>query len=140
MAAVFGCADSRIAAEIIFDKGLGDLFVVRNAGQVISSSVIGSLEYAVEIVGVPLIVVLLPRQLWGRIRRSWSKTIQESTPLPPHIAAITDAIAPAVTTSPANPKASQPGELDDPEAVGQRAHARHGVRRSWPRVSSSVTQ
>ena len=45
-AALFGCSDSRLAAEIIFDKGLGDLFVVRNAGQVISDSVIGSLEYA----------------------------------------------------------------------------------------------
>src|SRR5690606_9148987 len=57
-AALFGCSDSRLAAEIIFDKGLGDLFVVRNAGQVISDSVLGSLEYAVEILGVPLIVVL----------------------------------------------------------------------------------
>jgi carbonic anhydrase len=43
---LFGCSDSRLAAEIIFDKGLGDLFVVRNAGQVISDSVVGSLEYA----------------------------------------------------------------------------------------------
>src|SRR5690606_19747038 len=45
--ALFGCSDSRLAAEIIFDKGLGDLFVVRNAGQIISDSVIGTLEYAV---------------------------------------------------------------------------------------------
>ena len=57
-AALFGCSDSRLAAEIIFDKGLGDLFVVRNAGQVISDSVIGSLEYAVAVLDVPLIVVL----------------------------------------------------------------------------------
>ena len=57
-AALFGCSDSRLAAEIIFDKGLGDLFVVRNAGQVISDSVVGSLEYAVAVLGVPLIVVL----------------------------------------------------------------------------------
>ena len=55
-AALFGCADSRLAAEIIFDKGLGDLFVVRNAGQVISDSVVGSLEYAVAVLGVPLII------------------------------------------------------------------------------------
>src|SRR5690554_4766288 len=54
--ALFGCSDSRLAAEIIFDKGLGDLFVVRNAGQVISESAIGSLEYAVGICKVPLIV------------------------------------------------------------------------------------
>ena len=55
-AALFGCSDSRLAAEIIFDKGLGDLFVVRNAGQVISDSVIGSLEYAVAVLHVPLIL------------------------------------------------------------------------------------
>jgi carbonic anhydrase len=57
-AALFGCSDSRLAAEIIFDEGLGDLFVVRNAGQVVSDSVIGSLEYAVAVLDVPLIVVL----------------------------------------------------------------------------------
>lgn len=57
-AALFGCSDSRLAAEIIFDKGSGDLFVVRNAGQVISDSVVGSLEYAVAVLKVPLIVVL----------------------------------------------------------------------------------
>lgn len=57
-AALFGCADSRLAAEIIFDVGLGDLFVVRNAGQVIAETILGSLEYAVEVLEVPLILVL----------------------------------------------------------------------------------
>lgn len=57
-AALFGCADSRLSAEIIFDVGLGDLFVVRNAGQVIAETILGSLEYSVEVLGVPLILVL----------------------------------------------------------------------------------
>lgn len=57
-AALFGCADSRLSAEIIFDLGLGDLFVVRNAGQVIGNTVLGSLEYAVEVLNVPLVLVL----------------------------------------------------------------------------------
>ncbi|RVW00797.1 carbonic anhydrase [Rhodococcus xishaensis] len=56
-AAVFGCGDSRTAAEIIFDQGLGDMFVVRTAGHVIDSAVLGSLEYAVGVLGVPLVVV-----------------------------------------------------------------------------------
>ncbi|MGF7122852.1 carbonic anhydrase [Rhodococcus sp. TAF43] len=56
-AVLFGCGDSRVAAEIIFDVGLGDMFVVRTAGHVIDSSVLGSIEYAVEILNVPLIVV-----------------------------------------------------------------------------------
>ena len=57
-AVVFGCADSRVAAEIIFDQGLGDMFVVRTAGHVMDSAVLGSIEYAVTILNVPLIVVL----------------------------------------------------------------------------------
>jgi carbonic anhydrase len=57
-AVVFGCADSRVAAEIIFDQGLGDMFVVRTAGHVIDSAVLGSIEFAVSVLDVPLIVVL----------------------------------------------------------------------------------
>jgi carbonic anhydrase len=55
---LFGCADSRLAAEIIFDQGLGDMFVVRTAGHVLDSAVLGSLEYAAEVLEVPLIVIL----------------------------------------------------------------------------------
>lgn len=58
IAVLFGCADSRVAAEIIFDQGLGDMFVVRTAGHVIDSAVLGSVEYAVDVLDVPLIVVL----------------------------------------------------------------------------------
>lgn len=57
-AVVFGCGDSRVAAEIIFDQGLGDMFVVRTAGHVVDSAVLGSIEYAVSVLNVPLIVVL----------------------------------------------------------------------------------
>ena len=57
-AVVFGCADSRVAAEIIFDQGLGDMFVVRTAGHVVDSAVLGSIEYAVAVLNVPLIAVL----------------------------------------------------------------------------------
>ena len=57
-AVIFGCADSRVAAELIFDQGLGDVFVVRTAGQAIDSAVLGSIEYAVTVLDVPLIVVL----------------------------------------------------------------------------------
>ncbi|EME65617.1 MULTISPECIES: carbonic anhydrase [Rhodococcus] len=58
IAVLFGCGDSRVAAEIIFDQGLGDMFVVRTAGHVIDGSVLGSIEYAVGILDVPLIIVL----------------------------------------------------------------------------------
>ena len=58
IAAVLGCSDSRAPAEIVFDQGLGDIFVVRTAGHVLDAAVLGSLEYAVAVLGVPLIVVL----------------------------------------------------------------------------------
>jgi carbonic anhydrase len=57
-AVLFGCSDSRLAAEIIFDRGLGDLFVVRTAGHVVGPEVLGSVEYGVSILNCPLIVVL----------------------------------------------------------------------------------
>lgn len=57
-AVLFGCSDSRVAAEIIFDQGIGDLFVVRTAGEIIDSSVLGSIEFAITILKTPLIVVL----------------------------------------------------------------------------------
>lgn len=57
-AVIFGCSDSRLAAEIIFDLGLGDAFVVRTAGQVIDDAVLGSLEYSISQLHVPLIVIL----------------------------------------------------------------------------------
>ncbi|MFT4148526.1 MAG: carbonic anhydrase [Micrococcaceae bacterium] len=57
-ALLLACSDSRLAAEIIFDAGLGDMFVIRTAGEVIGSTVLGSIEFAVEELHVPLIVVL----------------------------------------------------------------------------------
>ncbi|MWA04152.1 carbonic anhydrase [Actinomadura sp. LD22] len=55
---LFGCSDSRLAAEIIFDRGLGDLFVVRTAGHVTGAEVLGSIEYGVEVLDCPLVAVL----------------------------------------------------------------------------------
>ncbi|WP_327739134.1 carbonic anhydrase [Streptomyces nojiriensis] len=57
-AVFFGCSDSRLAAEIIFDRGLGDLFVVRTAGHVAGPEVLGSIEYGVSVLESPLVVVL----------------------------------------------------------------------------------
>ena len=58
--ALFGCSDSRLSAEIIFDRGLGDLFIARNMGHVVAESITASMEYAVVALGVALIVVLAP--------------------------------------------------------------------------------
>ncbi len=95
LVAIFGCSDSRLSAEIIFDVGLGDAFVVRNAGQVISDSVLGSLEYAVGVLGVPLILVLGHDEC-GAVRAAIDSQAPDAAPLPAHIATLVDRIVPAV--------------------------------------------
>lgn len=57
-AIILGCSDSRVPAEIVFDQGLGDLFVIRVAGNIVAPSQVGSVEFAVERFGTPLVVVL----------------------------------------------------------------------------------
>lgn len=126
LAAIFGCADSRLAAEIIFDLGLGDAFVVRNAGQVISDSVLGSLEYAVGVLEVPLILVLGHDEC-GAVRAAIDSQAQDATPLPPHIANLIAPIVPAVHVVAGVPvgRPVDPATVDALE-VG-REHLRHTV-------------
>ncbi|CAH0128848.1 MULTISPECIES: carbonic anhydrase [unclassified Microbacterium] len=124
VATLFGCSDSRLAAEIIFDKGLGDLFVVRNAGQVIGESIVGSLEYAVEILQVPLIVVLA-HDSCGAVRAAIDGTAIDAAPLPPHIWKLIAPIIPAARKVLAANGGSTPAEIDA-EQVG-REHLRNTV-------------
>lgn len=141
-AALFGCSDSRLAAEIIFDKGLGDLFVVRNAGQVISDSVIGSLEYAVAVLEVPLIVVLGHDEC-GAVGAAIESTRLDAPSLPAHI---WRQIAPIV---PAARRVIREGTVDgaipehiDAEQVG-REHLRDTVAellRSSELISEAIAE
>ncbi|WP_306213824.1 carbonic anhydrase [Actinoplanes sp. RD1] len=93
-ALVLGCSDSRLPAEIVFDQGLGDLFVVRTAGHVLDTAVLGSIEYAVAVLGVPLIVVL-GHTGCGAVAAATG--IVDGAPVPPgHIRDIAGHIAPNV--------------------------------------------
>lgn len=97
-AALFGCADSRLSAEIIFDVGLGDLFVVRNAGQVIAETILGSLEYSVEVLGVPLILILGHDEC-GAIRATMDSSEGKLKTTGEFIQNIVDRIQPTVTAA-----------------------------------------
>lgn len=123
VAAIFGCSDSRLAAEIIFDLGLGDAFVIRNAGQVISDSVLGSLEYAVGILNVPLILVLGHDEC-GAVRAAIDSQAQDATPLPPHIAHLIEPIIPAVHRV----TGTESGTAIDPQTVDSRHVGREHLR------------
>jgi len=121
-AALFGCSDSRLAAEIIFDRGIGDLFVVRNAGQIISESVIGSLEYAVSVLEVPLIVVLGHDEC-GAVRAAIDVEEGTAPALPRHIATMISKIVPAVKRVADD---GEPGHPIDSQEVG-REHLRDTI-------------
>jgi carbonic anhydrase len=92
-AAILGCADSRVPAEIVFDRGFGDIFVCRVAGNVATPEEIGSLEFAVVVLGVKAIMVL------GHERCGAVKAAIEGGELPGHIGSLTEAIGPAVESS-----------------------------------------
>jgi carbonic anhydrase len=89
-AVVVGCADSRTAPEIVFDQGIGDLFVVRTAGNLVDDYALGSIEYAVEHLGVRLIVVL------GHERCGAVTAALASGSAPGHVEALVRDIQPAV--------------------------------------------
>ena len=93
-AIVLGCADSRVPPEIVFDQGLGDLFVLRVAGNVIDDHSLGSIEYAVDHLAVRLIVVL-GHQSCGAVKAA-KDTIAAKSEAPAHIQSLVTAIQPAV--------------------------------------------
>jgi carbonic anhydrase len=89
-ASILGCADSRVPSEIVFDQGLGDLFVVRVAGNVGSQTAIGSLEFASAVLGSQLIVVM------GHAKCGAVLAAIKNEPLPGRIGVFVEEIKPAV--------------------------------------------
>jgi carbonic anhydrase len=103
-AAVLSCADSRIAPEYCFDTARGDLFVCRVAGNFASDDIVASMEYAVEVLHAPLILVL-GHESCGAVAAT-IKSIQDNATLPGHLPALVAALAPAV-----NAVKTAPGDL-----------------------------
>ena len=97
IAAVLSCADSRVPPEIIFDQGIGDLFVIRDAGNVVSAYGLASLEFAVNDLGVPLIVVL-GHSGCGAVATALSAS-RARRELPGHLPELLKAIEPAIITA-----------------------------------------
>ena len=89
-ASILGCADSRVPAEIVFDQGLGDLFVIRVAGNIASQTAIGSLEFATLVLGTQLIVVV------GHSGCGAVAAAIKGEPLPGRISSIVEEIKPAI--------------------------------------------
>ena len=128
-AIVLGCSDSRVPAEIVFDQGLGDLFVIRVAGNIVAPSQLGSVEFAAERYGTRLVVVLGHSQcgaILATIEELKRPTINQSRNLHSIVDRVRPAVEPLLRT----------GLADDPEALVRGAvranvrisasHLRHG--------------
>jgi carbonic anhydrase len=94
-ATILSCADSRVPPEVIFDQGLGDLFAIRSAGQVVDRAVLGSLQYAVEHLATPLLVVLGHSDC-GTVQAAIEMIKKKAKPAGNDIDALMAAIRPAV--------------------------------------------
>ena len=128
-AIILGCSDSRVPAEIVFDQGLGDLFVIRVAGNIVAPSQIGSVEFAAERYGTRLVVVL-GHSSCGAIIATLEELGRNSREQSPNLRSIVNRVRPSIqpllSTSLAN----------DPEALMKHAvranirmsadHLRHG--------------
>ena len=128
-AVVFGCSDSRVAAEIVFDRGLGDLFVVRTAGHVVDTTVIGSIEYGVQELGAPLVIVL-GHDSCGAVGAAAHALATGQMP-GGFVRSIVDRVIPSIVgiPDPNGGAAAHRGSLNAPapEVLG-REHVRHTVR------------
>ena len=133
-AVVFGCADSRVAAEIIFDQGLGDMFVVRTAGHVIDSAVLGSIEYAVTVLGVPLIVVL-GHDSCGAVKATLT-ALDDGVVPGGYVRDLVERVTPSILQRP--PRGADPGRRvrGAPRQRDRRPVARRARRPSLERIAA----
>ena len=115
-AIVLGCSDSRVPAEIVFDQGLGDLFVIRVAGNIVAPSQVGSVEFAASRFGTPLVVVL-GHSRCGAILATLEELRQPASNQSPNLRSIVERVRPSVE-----------GLLETELAADSEALVRHAVR------------
>ncbi len=137
LAAVLACSDSRVPPTLVFDQGLGDLFIVRNAGQVLSPDALASLEFAVLELDVPLIVVLA-HQACGAIRAAAATFGGDDIP-EGHLVQVLAPLSPAVAF--ASRHASDADDLDALADLAGHTHLRMTVtalRLAGPVIATRV--
>ena len=134
-AIILGCSDARAPAEIIFDQGIGDLFVIRVAGNVVAPSLVGSIEYAVEQFGTPLVAVVGHTQCGAVTACVESIQNHGEDGFSPNLNSIVERIRPAIHTLVETPL------KDDKESLIQHA-VRANIRASVAnlRYSSAILE
>lgn len=126
-AVILGCADSRVPPELIFDEGLGDLFVIRDAGNVVDDEVLGSIEYAVEHLGVQLVMVL------GHEKCGAVSAALKSDKAPGHMQKMIDSILPAIKEA-----RGLPGDQVHNCVVANARHVAFQIKTSEPILRLAV--
>lgn len=124
-AVIVGCSDSRVSPELLFDEGLGDLFVIRQAGHVADDDTLASVEYAIGHLHVRLVVVL-GHESCGAVEAAVA-TLMRDEPAPGHIIRLVDDIAPAVKAA-----GEQPGEIVENAVQANIRHVVDQLRNSMP--------
>ncbi len=125
-AIILGCADSRVAPELLFDEGLGDLFVIRVAGNIVDDAVLGSIEYAVEHLGTKLVVVL-GHEGCGAVSAAVSGDAAG------HVTTLVKAIRPAAQAT-----ANQPGDKIHNCVIENARRVARQIRESEPVLREEV--
>jgi carbonic anhydrase len=122
-AIVLGCSDARVPAELVFDQGFGDLFMIRVAGNIVAPSQVGSVEFAASQFGTPLVVVL-GHSRCGAIDTTLRELLAQETQQSRNLRVIVDRIRPSVEPLLANPGQMEPTDL---AARAVRANVRASV-------------
>lgn len=120
-AVVLACSDSRVPVEIVFDCGLGDLFIVRTAGEILDSAVLGSIEFAIRGLGVDLLVVL-GHESCGAVKAA-SAALREGTVPDGWQRTLVEKVAPALMTACAQGK-TDPADFERAHLAGVLAQLR----------------
>lgn len=133
-AVILGCSDSRVPVEIIFDQGLGDLFVIRVAGNIVAPSQIGSVEFAAERFGTRLVVVL-GHTLCGAVQATLEELRQPTEKRSRNLSSIVDRIRPSVEGL----LATEPGQ-DEAVLMSNAVRANVRVSANYLRHGSTVLE
>jgi len=140
IATFLGCSDSRVAAETLFDVGLGDLFTIRNAGHMVTDSAVASIEFAVALLDVPLLIVLA-HDSCGAVSAAVKGTAIDAEPIPMNIWKLIAPIVPAARRVLQETGGTSVDDID-PEKVG-REHLRgtiKGLMQSSEIISDAVAE